>query len=162
MMKTKGRKIKLKREYKIAFTEVCEIFKLMPKELLDKIPNKFIEILEDERDKEYYPNIKEPIEDCNLKDETIVLLGLIYRDFLCDVDERKRLQNKDYKEIKKIEDQLEKELKEKYNINIIFNKKNNIEEKLEQKEEEKSLTVIQEEKWYQKIFNIINRLFNKS
>ena len=78
-----------------AFSEVYEIFKLMPQELLNKIPKKFYEIIKEERDKEYLPNIKEPIENQKLKDETIILLGLIYRDFLCSQDEKKRLQEKD-------------------------------------------------------------------
>ncbi len=84
----------MKKEYMEVFSEIYEIFKLMPQELLNKIPQKFCEIIKEERDKEYIPNIKEPIENQKLKDETIILLGLIYRDFLCSTDERKKLQEK--------------------------------------------------------------------
>ena len=41
----------MKREYKESFTEVNEIIKMMPKGLADKIPNKFKDMLEKERDK---------------------------------------------------------------------------------------------------------------
>ena len=44
-------------KYSIAFEEVYEIFKLMPKELLNKIPIEFQKIIEEERDKNYFANI---------------------------------------------------------------------------------------------------------
>ena len=36
-----------------AFTEVNEIIKLMPEELVSKIPNKFREMISEERDMQY-------------------------------------------------------------------------------------------------------------
>ena len=145
-----------------AFTEVNEIIKLMPLELVNKIPSKFREMLVEEKDKDYIPNIKEPIEKCKLKNETIIMLGLIYRDFLCSPDERKRLQEKDAKELQETEKAIEEEIREKYNPDDIFKKRNqnNIEE-FENKEDNTSMIVVQEEKWYQKIFNLIKRLFWK-
>lgn len=152
----------MKQEYKEAFTEVNEIIKIMPDELVNKIPSKFKEMLEDERDKEYNPNIQEPLEKCKLKNETIIILGLIYRDFLCSPDERKQLQEKDTRELQEVEKSIEEEIREKYNPDNIFKKKNqnNIEES-NNKEENTSMTVIKEEKWYQKIFNLIKGLFRK-
>ncbi len=35
----------------------------------------------EEKAKTYCPNIQEPLEKQKLKDETIIILGLIYRDF---------------------------------------------------------------------------------
>ena len=81
-----------------AFAEVNEIIKLMPLELVKKIPSKFREMIVEEKDNNYIPDIKEPIEKCKLKNETIIILGLIYRDFLCSPDERKKLQEKDARE----------------------------------------------------------------
>ena len=78
----------MKQEYREAFTEVYEIIKLMPSELSNKIPDEFIKMLEEERDNTYFPKIREPIENEILKDETIVLLDLIYRDFLCSEGEK--------------------------------------------------------------------------
>ncbi len=152
----------MKQEYKEAFTEVNEIIKMMPDELVNKIPSKFKEMLEDERDKEYNPNIQEPLEKCKLKNETIIILGLIYRDFLCSPDEKKQLQEKDARELQEVEKSIEEEIREKYNPDNIFKKKNqnNIEE-YNNKEENTSMTVIKEEKWYQKIFNLIKGLFRK-
>ena len=79
----------MKKEYRQAFTEVNDIIKIMPDELVNKIPNKFRNMIEEERDKEYTPNIQEPLENYILKNETIIMLGLIYRDFLCPPEERR-------------------------------------------------------------------------
>ena len=99
----------MKEEYRRAFTEVYEIFRLMPNELIKKIPNKFYKMIEEERNIEYTPEIQEPLEKCKLMNETIIILGLIYRDFLCSADEKKRLQEKDAKEMQEVKKALEEE-----------------------------------------------------
>lgn len=152
----------MKEEYRIAFTEVNEIMKLMPIELINKIPSKFREMIEEEKDNNYIPDIKEPIEKCKLKNETIIILGLIYRDFLCSQDERKKLQEKDVRELQKVKKDIE-EMREKYNPDDIFKKKNqNNMEESNAKEENTSMVVVQEEKWYEKIFNLIKRIFKRN
>lgn len=149
----------MKQEYKKAFSEVNEIIKMMPDELTNKIPSKFKEMLEDERDKEYNPNIQEPLEKQKLKNETIIILGLIYRDFLCPTDEKRRLQEKDARELQEVQKAIEEEIREKYNPDDIFKNKREIKD--EEITEEKSLTVVKEEKWYQKIFNLIKGIFRR-
>lgn len=142
-----------------AFSEVYEIFKLMPQELLNKIPQKFYEIIKEERDKEYLPNIKEPIENQKLKDETIILLGLIYRDFLCSQDEKKRLQEKDARDLKEAERILEEELREKYNPDNIF-KKNR--QEIEPSNEETAMIEYKEQSFLKRLFEKIKSLFKKN
>ncbi len=149
----------MKKEYMEAFSEVYEIFKLMPQELLNKIPQKFYEIIKEERDKEYLPNIKEPIENQKLKDETIILLGLIYRDFLCSQDEKKRLQEKDARDLKEAERILEEELREKYNPDNIF-KKNR--EEIEPSNEETAMIEYKEQSFLKRLFEKIKSLFKKN
>lgn len=151
----------MKQEYKEAFTEVNEIIKMMPIELVNKIPSKFREMIVEEKDKNYIPDIKEPIEKCKLKNETIIILGLIYRDFLCSPDERKKLQEKDARELQEVEKAIEEEIREKYNPDDIFKNRNKIVLQEEQTSEETRMTIVQEEKWYQKIFNLIKGLFRK-
>ena len=74
--------------YKEAFYEVDCILNLMPKELTDKIPNAFKTVIEENKSKSYFKVIKEPINEQELKDETITILGMIYKDFL-----KKQFQN---------------------------------------------------------------------
>lgn len=143
-----------------AFTEVNEIIKMMPEELVNKIPSKFREMIEQERDKEYNPNIQEPLEKQKLKNETIIILGLIYRDFLCSPEERKKLQEKDARELAEVKRAIEEETREKYNPDDIFkNRRQNNTEQTQQSQENNSMIVVKEEKWHQKIFNIIKGIF---
>jgi len=134
----------LKQEYKEAFTEVNEIIKMMPIELVNKIPSKFREMIVEEKYKNYIPDIKEPIEKCKLKNETIIILGLIYRDFLCSPDERKKLQEKDARELQEVEKAIEEEIREKYNPDDIFKNRNKIVLQEEQPSEETRMTIVQE------------------
>ena len=151
----------MKQEYREAFTEVNVIIQLMPEELVDKIPSRFRVMLEEEKDKNYHPDIKEPLEEQKLKEETIIILGLIYRDFLCSPEERKELQEKDAKELQEVQMAMEQEMREKYNPDDIFKnrRKNNSEE--QSYTENTSMIVVKEEKWYQKIFQIIKKLFKR-
>ena len=152
----------MKQEYKEAFTEVNEIIKMMPCELVNKIPAKFKEIIKNERDKEYNPNIQEPLEKQKLKNETIIILGLIYRDFLCSPDEKRELQEKDARELQEVQKTLEEELREKYNPADIFkDRKQNIIEKTQHIEKNTSMIVLQEEKGIRKIFKLIKNLFKR-
>ena len=143
----------MKEEYRQAFAEVYEIFKLMPQELLDKIPENFYQMIEEERDTLYNPNIKEPIENQTLKNETVIILGLIYRDFLCSPEERKELKEKDAKDIQKVKELMQNESRKKYNPDDIFENK-------QKKNETKENSMVTQEKWYQKIFNIIKNIFS--
>lgn len=145
----------MKIEYRNAFSEVYEIFQLMPKSLLNRIPRDFQEMIEEERNKSYYPNITEPLEKQKLKYETIIILGLIYRDFICSPEERHELQIKDARELQEIEEMFEKEKREIYNPDNVF-KENKIEKiKIEEKKE----LIIVEEKWYTKLMDIIKKIF---
>ena len=148
--------IHLKQEYIDAFSEVNEIIKMMPDELTNKIPSKFKKMIEDERNKEYNPNIQEPLEKQKLKNETIIILGLIYR------DEKKRLQEKDAKELQEVEKTLEEEIREKYNPDDIFKDRNRIVPEEIQASEETRMTIVQKDKWYKKICNLIKGLFHSN
>ena len=148
----------MKEIYREAFVEISEIFKLMPNIMLDKIPNKFKQIIENEKSTTYTSNIKEPLEQCILKEETIIVLSLIYRDFLCDKEEKARLQYRDAQKIKEAED----ELREKYNPDNIF--KNRVKANIDNTteiQESLSLVKYEEDKWYKKIFSIIKRIFKR-
>ena len=109
----------MEREYEEAFSEVDEVLKLMPIDLLSKIPVQFRKVISENKDTNYKVNIKEPLEEQNLKKETIVILGLIYRDFLASPEEQEKLQIKDAEELKRIE----QEMQEQYDIENIYKKR---------------------------------------
>ena len=84
-------------------------------------------------------------------------MGLIYRDFLCDENERRKLQEKDAKELAEVEQEIEKEMRQKYNPDEIFKRKSHTRDVKGQEIE--THMILKEEKWYKKIVNIIKRIF---
>lgn len=150
-------------EYRQSLTELNIIIHYMDIECLKKLPQKFIEFVNSNMDKDYIPNIDKntPINEQNLKQDTKVLLSLLYRSYWCDSDKKRTLIQEDL--IAK--NNYEKELREKYNPDNIFKNKSNVTEiKIEPQREEEHAELIayKEKKWYQKIFTKILSIFRKS
>ena len=145
-----------------SFTEVYNIINHFEEELYNKIPKKFINLIEQNMDNTYNSNIDftKSINDQELLHETRVILSLIYRDYLCSEEEREALIQKDKIELAKYEE----ELREKYNPDNIFkNRQPTVlkeEETLEETVEETSM-VEYKESFVKKIFNKIKSIFKK-
>lgn len=138
-----------------ALTEVYEILKVTPIELTSKIPTKFRKMVEDNRARDYRFNLEEPFDERDLKQETIVILGLIYRDFFADPEEREELQLKDKEEIKRVEDEMNKQ----YDMNTIFQQRNAKNKKNE--EEETDLILYKEQNFFKKLLSLIRGVFKR-
>ena len=147
------------RNYQEAFVEVEEILKIMPAELSKKIPMKFRKIIIENQAPDYKVIIQEPLEQQKLKKETLVILGLIYRDFLCDEQERNELKLQDAQELEKIE----KELQQKYDIQNVFDarKENRKKQEVSEDDYSTSLTLYEEPTFLKRLFNIIKEIFKK-
>lgn len=124
--------------YRQALTETSEVIKFMSEELVKKIPKDILSLIEVNKEKNYKVNIlpNVPIYEQNIKKETQGILAVLYREYLCDENERKRLQKeeKEYFERKYSVDKLfenRKKTKEiESNNEIVVVKKENIIEKL--------------------------------
>ncbi len=132
-------------------------------EYLKKLPQKFIEFINSNMDKDCIPNIDKntPINEQKLKKDTKVLLSLLYRNYWCDRDKKTTLIQEDLD----AKNNYEKELREKYNPDNIFKNKSNVAEvNIEPPKEETHTELIEykEQKWYQKIFNLIKNLFHRN
>ena len=147
----------MKREYEEAFAEVDEILQLMPIDLLIKIPLQFKKLISENKSQVYIPKIKDPIKEEDLKYETRVILGLIYRDFLADPEEREKLQAQDAEELRKIEEELQKQ----YDVDNIFRKRKD-QKNTENEEDSTDMIVYKEQGFLQKIFNLIKGIFSKN
>lgn len=142
------------RAYEEAFAEVDEILKMMPIDLLSKIPIKFRQVISQNKANDYNIRIQEPLEEKNLKKETVVILGLIYRDFLSSPEEREELQLKDLEQLKKIEE----EMQQQYDIDNIFTKR----KKSANEGSSTELILYKEQGFLKKIFNLIKGIFKKN
>lgn len=112
----------MERVYEEAFYEVDEVLKLMPIDLRSKIPIQFRQAISENKAKNYKRDIHEPLKEQELKKETVIILGLIYRDFLASPEEKERLQKQDSEEIQKIE----QEVQEQYENQLIIYKERGI------------------------------------
>lgn len=145
----------MNRAYEEAFAEVDEVLKIMPVDLLSKIPVDFRQVISENKAKNYKVDIKEPLEEQNLKEETVIILGLIYRDFLASPEEREEMQANDAEELKRIEE----EIREQYDIDNVFKKRK---KKIEENDSSKDLILYKEQGFLKKLFNLIKGIFNKN
>lgn len=108
--------------YKNALAEVDTILKLMSKNLLNKIPNLFLNFIEQKKSKSYITNLnfEKSLNEQNLLKETRTILSLIYRSYLCDDKTRKKLTITDNIELKRKQNENNK----KYAYENLFNKNN--------------------------------------
>lgn len=142
----------------LAYSEVCTILNMLEDEYKERVPKNVIDFFEEERDKEYnlIIDVNIPLEKQNLKRKTIVLLAILNLNYWCDSEEEKQeildsfAKNEELKRLK------EKELTKNYNINNLFNKIENTENKTEV-----SLIEYKEQNFIQKIISKIKSLFRR-
>ena len=142
---------------KKAVSEVIDVLKHSEIEVTQKIPKKFIEFLTKNSDRDYIPNIDYSEENWenSIEEDAKVLIALIYRDYIMSEEEKEKV-------IEEAEIQ-EQEIREKYNPDNLFKKNSKIENEKSQddteQEVQKSLLIIKEEKWYERIINKIKEIF---
>lgn len=106
--------------YENALAEVDSILKLMPENLLHKIPKSFLDFVEQKKSKSYITNFNfdMPLYEQNLLKETRMILSLIYRSYLCDSKQSRKLKIDDIIELKKNQIEIHK----KYSYEKLFKK----------------------------------------
>ena len=142
----------------LAYSEVCTILNMLEDEYKERVPKNVMDFFEEERDKEYNPiiDVNIPLEKQNPKRKTLVLLAILNLNYWCDSEEEKQeildsfAKNEELKRLK------EKKLTENYNINNLFNKIENTENKTEV-----SLIEYKEQNFIQKIISKIKSLFRR-
>lgn len=108
-----------------AYSEIDEFLGLITKEERDEIPKKLRDFFREEKDTSYHKNINSniPIEEQNLKEETLAIIALLNLQYWCkDENEKQRLQQI----YANNENKYQEELREKYNPNNIFKNKNDV------------------------------------
>ena len=135
------------------FNQIDEILKHSSDEISKKLPKNLQEFLKENQEKDYKPNIDFNTDNWQdyLLEDTIVLMGLIYRDYIVSKDERQKLL---------LEEEIE--YNEKYNPNNIFKNKKNIQNQIKEiQPRETAIIEYKEKNFLQKIFDKIKHLFNK-
>lgn len=147
------------KELSEAAVEFNCILKNATKDVKEKIPNEFITFLKNIESKTYkfkYDKTK-TLKEQNLKAETKGLIALVYQDYLCDEEKRKKYLKKCNERM--LEKELEK--RKKYNPDDLF--KTQKEKQFIQDVDHKNIDSIipQKESWFKKIFNKIKSLYRR-
>lgn len=142
------------KELSNAAVEVNSLLDNVSENVLSKIPSKFIQYLKDIESYDYYfeYNPLKSLEEQGFSEEALKLIGLIYKDYLCDEEEKNEYVNllKDYS-FKK-----EEEKKNKYNTEELFKNKKKEEIKIENSQ----ALIEYKESIFTKILNKIKKFFH--
>lgn len=140
------------------YVDISVIISMMPTQMKSKISNSFINFIENNKSNNYVSNInpKIPLKEQNIRKETKEMLGIIYRDYLCNDEERINLLQEEKRELTKLED----EKRKIYNPDNIF-KKNNLKESEEEKSIKNEVSIVEyKESIIKRIITKIKNLFH--
>lgn len=89
-------------KYKNALSEMNRILNLLSEDMKSKIPQSFIDFVNENKSETYDFNLDMnlPLKEQKLMKETKVILSLIYRSYLCDEDTRRKLEIDDIIEMR--------------------------------------------------------------
>ena len=144
-----------------SYAEVLLILSYMEQKYVDMIPKKLLELFNEEKDKNYQPNINPNISlaEQNLQKKTLALLAMLNLNYWCvDENEKKELL-KMYSENDK---KLEAEMRERYNPDNLFRKRERVEQNDKAKEESTEIIEYKEQNIFKKILNSIMKFFKKN
>ena len=140
------------------YVDISVIISMMPTEMKSKISNSFINFIENNKSNNYVSNINPniPLKEQNIRKETKEMLGIIYRDYLCNEEERINLLQEEKRELTK----LDAEKRYIYNPDNIF-KKNNLKENNEEKSIKNEVSIVEyKESIIKRIILKIKKLFH--
>ena len=140
----------------IIYSEVYSILNTMSEKDVKKLPKKFLELIQNKKSESYDPkyDLKRPLKEQNVKQETLAFLALLYLNYWCDSEEEKKELMEQFNENEK---KHQEELREKYNPDNLFKKK--VTEENKEKTETTSL-IEYKETIFQKIINKLKKWFH--
>lgn len=149
----------MENETELAYAEVDAILELLEDEFVNRIPEKVRKFFKDEKNKEYKPTIRSDIglDEQDLKAETISILTLLQLNYLCDSEEEKQEILNELQENDRLK---EEELREKYNPDNIFKRRD--EKIISTEKEEKALVEYKNHNFIRKIINKIIKMFRRN
>lgn len=140
--------------YKMAYTEVLEILKRLPKEEVAKIPPEEIKFLKENCDKNYKyvlsPN--KSIEECKISRKTYAILVVYFKKYFATEIQKQKLDII----LRNNQIAIDREKKEKYGVDNLFK-----ENKLKQEEKVAVEIIPYKETFFRKILEKIKKIFKK-
>lgn len=143
-----------KERYSIAFSEISYIINNMSIENREKISEDFIQLIENNKNKEYIPENISLNDTDSLKRETKILIAIMYRDFFMSQEEKLKKEEEDQKALEKMysyENMFE-------NVKKVNKQEDEVENLKEEKQEEVSMVEIKKNNF---LLNFFNNIKNK-
>ena len=144
--------------YSKAMAETLHYLKGISQNDIEKIPNKFIQFLKENALQNYECNFDytKPLKDLKLMDETRGLISMICLNYWCENEEQK---HNFINHLNKNEMRYQEELREKYNVDEIFKKKE-IVETVEPIKENVLPIQLEKENVLKKVWKFIIKIFH--
>ena len=147
----------ISKELSEAAVELNTILEYTSQDVIDKIPKKFLAFMKKIASANYqfkYDTSK-PLEEQNIKPKTKGLIALIYKDYLCDVQEKQEYLST----VSRVMAEIEQEKRELYNPNNIF--KNRVQEKVKETKTHNLPVKVKEKNIFKKTVSFIKKIFRK-
>ncbi len=138
-------------EYKIAYSEILEILKHISKKEQEKVPSNMIEMFKANasENSNFAYNPKKTLQEQNVSEIAISIIAILYRDYWATKEQKQKILNYQNRE-------REKYKAEKYDVNNIFKKKNEIKPTITVAEEYP--VVVKKQNFIQRIIGKIKKL----
>lgn len=147
-------------DIKMAYCEVDIILGQMEEEYVNKVPTELRKLFKEQKRMDYSPKIKSdvPLADQNLMRKTIAILAMLNLNYWCEDEKEKQDLINMYSENDK---KREAELREKYNPDNLFKKKDIEVEENTENTESMELIECKKENFFKMILRKIVSLFKK-
>lgn len=142
------------------YSEVYSILNMLGNDYISKLPGSLVTMINEERLKTYEPKYEPDIslDKQKLQRDTIAMIALLHLNYWCDSNEEKENLKELFKDNEK---KYQAELREKYNSDNIFKKKEN--NKYVENDNEKNKSMIQyKETIFKRIMKKIMSIFHKN
>lgn len=143
-----------------SISETLDILNHIDKTYVNKIPKTFLEFLERNKDTNYISKLdhSNKLNEMDLKEKTKNILAIIYMNYWCNAQEKEKFVNL----LNENEIQKQKDLRDRYNPDNLFEKQEyKTEEKLVMEEsQEQSAMIEYQETIFQKFINKIKSVFH--
>ena len=141
------------------YSEVYQVLNLLGNEYIEKLPISLINMIKEKRETNYNPVYTDdvPLNEQNIKKETMAIIALLYLNYWCE-DDNEKLEVKNI--LKENENRFQEKLREKYDPDNIFADKSNSRDNA-QNNQELALVETNNLKWYKKMWNSIRSFFRK-
>lgn len=151
----------LEERYRIAMAETLHYLKGISQDDVDKIPKKLMQFLKENASQDYKCEFDytKPLNELNLTDEAKGLIAMICLNYWCETDEQKiKFRN----HLNANEQVYQEELRKKYNVDVIFKKKDISSNMEAEPENINKLSIkVKSENIFKRLFDCVLKFFNK-